>query len=212
MHDKASQLIAAQLQDLEICEPRKAAKTPYSDEDRYIALAAVDLNGGNVYRTAVALGIPASTLREWNDARHVRAAEFAEGRKEKRGNLRDKIEATVHSIVEGITPEKIAKATLSQSFVAIGIGWDKIYGGQDQELDPLNDLYRMLNIDRTQLPTTLQLEPGEEIPAGFGPIIDTKSNADGSYEVEKPGQSADANATEDTEPPATGNADLEAVN
>lgn len=95
--DEPINSIKDEIQDLEIRESKKAVKTSYSDEAKFIALAAVDLNGGNVYRTAVAIGIPASTLREWNDARHARAVEFAEGRKEKRGNLRDKIEATVHS-------------------------------------------------------------------------------------------------------------------
>ena len=198
MSEKYPQPIAPEIEALEIRESKKAVKTSYSDEARYIALAAVDLNGGNVYRTAVAIGIPASTLREWNEARHARAAEFAEGRKEKRGNLRDKIESTVHSIVEGITPEKIAKATLSQSFVAIGIGWDKIYGGQDQEIDdPAAELCRLLNINRAQLPEKLELLPGEEIPEGFGPIFETKRDRDGAFEVESPPPSGDAPATED---------------
>jgi len=209
MTDGPIRAIKDEVQDLENRESKKAVKTSYSDEARYIALAAVDLNGGNVYRTAVAIGIPASTLREWNDARHARAAEFAEGRKEKRGNLRDKIESTVHSIVEGITPEKIAKATLSQSFVAIGIGWDKIHSCQDEEIeDPTAVLCRLLNLKPSQLPERLELEPGDEIPVQFfrllqgeHPIIDTHlvqlNDQEGTEKPGKDSQPVDASATED---------------
>jgi len=42
---------------------KTTGKTVYTDEDKFIALAAVHLNAGNVYRTAIALGIAETTLR-----------------------------------------------------------------------------------------------------------------------------------------------------
>src|SRR5258705_8010994 len=120
--------------------PDKPSRRVYLDEDRYIALAAVDLNGGNVYRTAIALDIPARTLADWVDARSRRISEnqeyFADGRREKRGDLAAKLEDKLHSVVESITPEVIAKATLAQRFVAIGIGVDKVRDMHRQGLEP----------------------------------------------------------------------------
>lgn len=214
MSNEPTNSIKDEIQDLEIRESKKAVKTSYSDEDKYIALAAVDLNGGNVYRTAVAIGIPASTLREWNDARHARAAEFAEHRKENRGDLATKLEDKLHSVVESITPEVISKATLAQRGVFLGIGIDKVVKmrGQGLEPDPAAEICRLLNCNRAQLPKRLELGPGEEIPEGFGPILDVQPNQEGAYEVENQVQSADPAITEDSEQASTDADQLDSVN
>src|SRR5688500_10613116 len=148
--------------------PKRAIRQ-YSDEDRYVALAAVDLNGGNVYRTAKALDMRAKTLDDWEKGRQKRmeerSGEFAKNRKEKRGDLAAKLEDVAHTIVESM-PSKVAKATLSQSAVALGIAIDKvrILRGSGLEPDPAAELCRLLNINRQQLPERLELEPGEVIP------------------------------------------------
>ena len=67
--------------------------------------------------------------------------------------------------------------------------------------DTAAELCRLLNINRSQLPPTLELGPGEEIPKEFAHILETKPNAEGHYEVDNPSQSAEANATgEDAHP------------
>ena len=173
----------------------------YTDEDRYIALAAVDLNGGNVYRTAVALNIPAKTLDDWVKARikrmETRAEEFAKGRNEKRGDLAAKLEDVAHTIVEAM-PSKVAKATLSQSAVAVGIAIDKVrvLRSQGLEPDPEAELCRILGIHRSQLPDRLQLEPGDELPEGFHAIIDVIPEPEAGKTPADPSQDADVNTKE----------------
>ena len=53
----------------------------------------------------------------------------------------------------------------------------------------------MPNINRSQLPPTLELAPGEGVPEGFAYLLEAKPNAEGEYEVENPSQSTYANAT-----------------
>jgi hypothetical protein len=176
----------------------------YTDEDRYIALAAVDLNGGNVYRTAVALDMPAKTLDDWVKARlkrmEERSVEFAKGRNEKRGDLAAKLEDVAHTIVEAM-PGKVAKATLSQSAVALGITIDKVrlLRGQGLEPDPATELCKLLGIKRAQLPDRLELAPGEELPSGFaftGPVIDVQAEPVPAGKPGHPLQRADGDTTE----------------
>lgn len=145
----------------------RAGQRVYSDEDRYIALAAVDLNGGNVFRTAQALGVPAQTLRDWDQARKANPDEFTPPVREKRGDLAAKAEAKAHEIVESITPTDIAKATLSQRAVAFGIFVDKTRTLRTVGLDPDPDaeLCRLLDLNRGQLPEHVDF-------AELGPVID----------------------------------------
>lgn len=49
----------------------------YTDEQRIAALAALEANGGNVKRTAAAVGIPRSTLQLWRDSAVAAAPELA---------------------------------------------------------------------------------------------------------------------------------------
>jgi transposase-like protein len=146
----------------------KRVQRHYSDEDRYIALAAVDLNGGNVYRTSKALQIPHKTLEGWVKERGARQVALAEGRREKRGDLALKMEDVLHSIIESM-PTKIEKATLSQSAVAVGVLTDKIriLRTLSLEPDPAVEICRLLNINRSQLPDRLELDPGDPIVAAF---------------------------------------------
>lgn len=131
----------------------------YSDQDKYIALAAVDLNGGNVYRTAIALGLPASTLRDWDNARKAKPEEFTAPVQEKRGDLAAKLEDKLHSVVESITPDVIEKATLSQRGVFIGIAADKIPTMRAKALHPdfESELCALIGVNRQQLPDHIDL-------------------------------------------------------
>lgn len=170
---------------LALIEPRKPRH--YSDEDHAIALATVDLCNQNIRRASIACGVPRKTLEGWVKARIERAELWAEGRHEKRGELATKMESIIHSLVESM-PSKIKAATLSQLAVTAGILTDKvrILRGQGLEPDPAMELCRLLNINRSQLPDRLELNPGDTIPEGFGPIIDTIATNPDSYEVPNP--------------------------
>jgi transposase-like protein len=180
----------------------KASPRQYSDEERNIALATVDLCAGNVHRASIAAGIPATTLYDWVHERTKRKQDFSEGRREKRGDLSAKMESVVHSLVESM-PAKIGKATLSQTAVATGILTDKIriLRGQGLEPDPAMELCRLLGINRSQLPDRLELLPGDVIPPGFASIIDIVPEAESSSELSKmdvnPSQGVDGDATDD---------------
>lgn len=61
-----SQAVAVVDQDL---DNQKKVYRDYSAEDKYSALAAYDIMEGNVYRVAIAYGIPYSTLYGWVKAK-----------------------------------------------------------------------------------------------------------------------------------------------
>lgn len=165
-------------------EDSAKTRAPYrdwTDEDKYTALAALDINAGNVYRTAIAYGIPESTLRTWRDERAARGGGPSKLEREKRGNLRAKMESALHSLVESI-PAKISKATLSQAAVATGILTDKIRLLRSTEDDnPTIELCRILGCSPDELPPSLQIsDPEPPDPS----IIETQANPNNpdSYE------------------------------
>src|SRR5260370_36883841 len=131
----------------------RASPRQYSDEERYIALATVDLCAGNVHRAAIAAGIPATTLYDWVHERTKRQQDFTEGRREKRGDLAAKMASIVHSLVESM-PAKIGRATLSQVAVSTGILVDKVrlLRGQASAEEPATHLSPPLTTTPTQSP------------------------------------------------------------
>jgi len=188
------------------------SKRQYSDEDKATALSAVDANGGNVKLTARQLGIPHKTLDDWAKGRNQNPT-VADLRTKKRGSLADKFEHLAHLLVDAM-PGKIAQATLSQCAITSGIAVDKAVRlrGEGMYPDPAAELCRLLNINRSQLPPTLELEPGEELPPGFGPILNTTPNEEGQFEVENPAQRADATTTEADDQSLIDNDELGPVN
>jgi hypothetical protein len=179
--------------------PRRP-KRRYSEADKYIALAATDLNSGNVYRTSIALDLPYATLAGWVEDRKAGrlTGSVIQGLKEKRGDLAAKVEALVHTVIEAM-PAKVPKATLSQCAVTFGIGVDKLrlLRGEGLEPDPAMELCRLLNINRSQLPERLELLPGEAIPEGFGSIIDIHPEPELTETPRNPSQGADPEPTEE---------------
>jgi hypothetical protein len=103
----------------------------YTDTERAEALAALDSNNGNVEHTAQQLEMPRKTLEEWAKGRGVTAA-VEELRVLKRGELSDKFEALAHTIVDSVTPEDIAKASLRDKTIAVGILTEKVRLLRDQ--------------------------------------------------------------------------------
>jgi hypothetical protein len=100
----------------------KRPKRRYCEADQQIALAAVDLNAGNVYRTSIALDIHYATLAGWVDDRKAGRlpGSVIQGVKERRGDLASKLESLAHTIAEAM-PTKVGKATLSQCAVTVGM-------------------------------------------------------------------------------------------
>jgi len=157
----------------------KRQVTQYSDEDKEIALATVDLCAGNVFRAALACNIPRKTLEGWVKSRDEELDLNLAARLDKRrGDLATKMEYILHSALDSMLA-KLPKATFSQTAVGIGILTDKIrlLRGQGLEPDPATELCKLLGINRTELPERLELGPGEELPSGFGfagPVIEAE--------------------------------------
>lgn len=77
------------------------SKRQYSDNDKALALATLDANGGNVQQTAKALKIPESTLTDWANNRGVNP-EVTEIRDQKKAELAEKLENVAHALTDNI--------------------------------------------------------------------------------------------------------------
>lgn len=77
------------------------AKRQYSDNDKAVALATLDANGGNVKQTAKVLKIPESTLTDWAKNRGVHP-EVTDIREEKKRGLAEKLEEVAHALTGNI--------------------------------------------------------------------------------------------------------------
>lgn len=99
-----------------------AAKRRYSDSERATALAALAANGGNLDRTAKALGIPFTTLKQWADGtRHPEASQMSEQKKE---DMAAALEEVAWKLLRSLE-SKIDTAPLSQAATSMGIAIDK---------------------------------------------------------------------------------------
>lgn len=102
----------------------KGAKRQYSDAEKAAALAFLDFNGGNVQKSAKALGIPHKTLDEWAKGRN-QVPEVADLRNEKKEAISDLIETAVREMV-GASTGKLSEASFQQLWTGVGIGVDKM--------------------------------------------------------------------------------------
>jgi hypothetical protein len=100
-----------------------AFRRQFSDNDKAAALAALDANGGNVYRTAKELNVPRSTLQEWANGRV--SHDVPELRQQKRQDLHELFLEELYAIA-GLLAEKRHEATYSQLATAAGIFTDKL--------------------------------------------------------------------------------------
>lgn len=96
----------------------------YSDNDKAAALAALDTNDGNVYKTAQQLGIPRKTLESWANNAGVND-DVANLRQHKKGEIADRLEDLVHQLIDAM-PGKIGDANLQQAATTLGIAVEKI--------------------------------------------------------------------------------------
>lgn len=100
-----------------------AFRRQFSDNDKAAALAALDANGGNVYRTAKEINVPRSTLQEWANGRV--SHDMPELRQQKRQDLHELFLNEIYAIAE-LMPDKRKDATYSQLATAAGIFTDKL--------------------------------------------------------------------------------------
>jgi len=99
------------------------ARRSYSDEQKAVALAGLDADGGNVARTARQLGLPPKTLDQW--AKGGVGPGVAKLRHQKKEELADRLEAIARQLLDAM-PGKIAAASLRTIAIALGIVIDKM--------------------------------------------------------------------------------------
>lgn len=125
------------------------SKRRYSDEDKATALAALDANGGNVYKTSRLLKIPQTTLQEWFNGRVNDTV--PEIRMRKKEALADRLSEIAHQLIDA-APDKMKTANLQQVFTSLGITIEKLQllDGEPTErsevIDNLNDDERAARI------------------------------------------------------------------
>jgi hypothetical protein len=100
------------------------ARRQYSDNDKAAALAALDANGGNTYKTAKDTGINRQTLANWANGRGVNH-DMPNLVHQKKGELAERLMDVAHLLVDAI-PDKIADASLQQVSTSLGIAIEKI--------------------------------------------------------------------------------------
>jgi hypothetical protein len=160
------------------------AKRQYSDEDKAAALATLDMNGGNLSKTAKKFGIAISTLQSWRDGRGTNTS-VTNMRNVKKGELADKLEQVAHAYTDHLlSPVTINDTGAKDAAVTVGTAIDKmrLLRGLPTEiisvvpqlvdalksagLDPVqafNDMIMELaNADRTRVNTGSESEAGSE--------------------------------------------------
>lgn len=100
-------------------------KRQYTDEEKALALVALDFNGGNLHRTARELSIPRKTLAEWARGCN-QCLDVAKMRQLRGGDLADRLEQTIREALDSITPEKMRAARLVDLSRALGVFVDKL--------------------------------------------------------------------------------------
>jgi hypothetical protein len=103
------------------------ARTKYTAEQKAEALATLKANGGNVQYTASLLRIPRKTLEAWSKGDGLKLEPIPDGMIEQKSDeLADRLDHIASLLTKEMTnPEKIAKASLKDVGVTLGITIDK---------------------------------------------------------------------------------------
>lgn len=103
----------------------------YSEDDKAVALAALEANRGSIKRTSKYTKVAQATLRKWRDA--ASGATNGEGvavseekRDLKKADLSDLLETLARNIVGSITDDDLSDAPLKDRMTAAGIAVDKM--------------------------------------------------------------------------------------
>lgn len=97
----------------------------YSDEQKAVALAALEANGGNIDRTAKFCKIDRRTIRRWASGENINE-DVSRNAHEKKEALADRLEALAHRLVDSIDEDKIGDASLQMVATSLGIAVDKM--------------------------------------------------------------------------------------
>lgn len=98
----------------------------YSEEDKAAALALLELNEGNITRTARALKMPSTTLRQWRDGEHING-DVAKKRDGKKGELTVLFEEVLRIYAErALEQDAIDETKGKDAVIAMATALDKL--------------------------------------------------------------------------------------
>ncbi len=96
----------------------------YSDREKAEALALLDANGGNLYRTAQELNIPRTSLQQWAQGQGI-SADVPLLRHQKTLEYGTRFGELMEMILDSVTPEDLARASLKDKFISAAVAFDK---------------------------------------------------------------------------------------
>jgi transposase-like protein len=96
----------------------------YPDETKAAVLAFIDVTDSTIKGAAETFGIPERTVNEWFNGRNVNEG-VAKTREIKTAELIAALDQRIEQMVQALTPEKMADATVSQLTTGIGTLIDK---------------------------------------------------------------------------------------
>ena len=99
---------------------RWSIRTHYSVEFKLRLLTALDVNDGNLYKTAQQFGIARANVSDWSQRREQLFEQGETLLQQKRLHLAQRMEMIVNQIIDAM-PKKVEKARLSDSANALRI-------------------------------------------------------------------------------------------
>jgi hypothetical protein len=96
----------------------------YSDREKAEALALLDTNDGNFYRTAQQSGIPRSVLQHWAKGGGL-SADVPLLRQQKTLEYGGRFGELLEVILDSVSPEDLRKASLKDKFISAAVAFDK---------------------------------------------------------------------------------------
>ncbi len=102
----------------------KTKRRVYSDREKAEALALLDINGGNFYRTAQALGIPRADIQHWAKGKGV-SADVSILRQQKTLEYGTRFGELMEMILDSVTPADLERASLKDKFISAAVAFDK---------------------------------------------------------------------------------------
>lgn len=122
----------------------KGNRNQYSEADKAAALAALDLNEGNVYKTAQQLDMPRKTLEMWAKGRGIND-DVADIRQGKKNELASLFEQIVRRYAErALSDEAITDTRGKDAVIAAATALDKLQLLTDQPTDRTDGTHRVI--------------------------------------------------------------------
>jgi hypothetical protein len=188
-------------------ERKKRPRKTWGDADKIAAINALEANRGNLVLTEEQTGIPKSTLWMWANIHKAGKlvptcgeippdpAEVAAANLQFKKDLASKLESLVHKLLDS-APDKIEKANLRDTMVAVGIGIEKmkLLRGEPTEITRREESVQQLSDDQLTDVLALARKVAEELAPRRVPL-DSDSQDQKVNHADEGGTGFDAGTT-----------------